>query len=836
MLPERISAILPCEQGMQRMFTSNDVGSAAARAGAEGHRAVPRVLSPWDENRGRMRAASPSDAGSVVMQRSPEGAWPKSAPGSALVRQGGLEGSLQHTHRGMPSTASSAGVWSHQEAMCPPRGSSPERTLACPNTARTNMAAMRDFLLQQPRRCTQSAVGSARYPVEVMQSCRRRPSSLSNKGGQAVDNVNLTPQVHSRQIPEVAGSSPSMLSMPASPQVVAWRESSRPNVQCNLQGAPSPVDSAPMFAAMPSPVPVQRLETREHAVHLPEPVNVSMDQQRQVVTPFCPQPPEWMQMQDATIQALREELQACRMAVQAEALERSNAVAQVERTFKAVIIAETEERKASIGALHADLRVTDARLHELLNALEGEKGAVRGPDFSIDLSHVTKSRPASPQVNNQSMEQVNAALLTPRASADPMAAAAAAEAEAEFEASSDATVLHQVTATDGREVVKVPKVPCNEPSPAHMGAVLLDELAMTVAELHADLLDDLKGTLKTQLKDMQSGLWHALEHEMSERKQFENRTIHSFETLKESLQAPLDEMQEDLAKRARQRAQRAWEQFASSSTTTTSPAEMVAQAALAARSANKAPHMEDAVPMVPLLGGSPKRTSSHSPPQLPLQEPARPTLHQVSMEETVTCVGGDGAAGPRNPIGFKVDPNHPKHPVEPVSPSQAISDGIHQEDPNFQSLARSASDPSGAMMQPTEALNAEAQMAPQTSRTENGDLSKDRSWRERYQEINRRIESGRLNQAEAVELGLRALSVEEAPGVSRPMSSDRSLRNTLISNITGSSLDYSDFSSVANTGQSIGFAPGGQVSGPSRYLLRRSNDGPEVTATAESSP
>jgi len=571
--------------------------------------------------------------------------------------------------------------------------------------------------------------------------------------------------------------------MPASPQDLAFRESLQQNVPCNMTSTLG--HCSPVPEVISGPMPTARANSRDRPVHL-------QDQQRQVVTPFCPLPPEWLQMQDAHLRALREELQACRMAVQAEALERRCAVAQVERTLKALMLVETEERKATTGALHADLRVTDARLHELLNALEkGEKA--KAQPTSTDLSpHQAKSRHVSPRGNHQTQEQVASTLTTP-----------VVVAEAEAEADAEADVHHPVQVT---------------------GAVLVDELAMTVAELHADLLNDLRGTLKTQLRELQQGLWQALDHEMSERKQFENRTIYSFETLKESLQSPLDEMQEDLAKRARERAQKAWEQFASDPAATTSQADMVAQAAQAARTAASAMCMDDTVPVVPLPGGK------HS--QQPAQAPKHETEHEpaqqlVSMEDTHACGGGDGAAGPRHPMGLKaqtVRSTQLKCTAEPPVPCQ--------DDSTVRSLAISASDPSGVPMQSREALNSEAQVAPESSCTDNSDLARGKGWRARYQEINQRIESGCLNQSKAVELALRALSVEEAPGVSRPLDSDDSLPGCLF---TGRLplLPDSDNSTLA---QSSGFVSG-RIQVPNRYLLRRSiHGGPEITATAESLP
>jgi len=307
-----------------------------------------------------------------------------------------------------------------------------------------------------------------------------------------------------------------------------------------------------------------------------------------------------------------------------------------------------------------------------------------------------------------------------------------------------------------------------------------------------------------------------LEHEMSERKQFENRTIHSFETLKESLQSPLDEMQEDLAKRVRERAQKAWEQFASNPTTTTSPVDMIAQAAQAPRMSATATCMDDTAPGAPLLGGK----SLQQPAQAPMQETVhQPTQQLLSMEDIHACSEGDGAAGPCHPMGFKAQTVHSTQLT-----CTAELPVPYQDDSTVGSLARSASDKSGVLMQGREALNSEAQVAPESSCTDNSDLPRDKNWRARYQEINERIESGYLNQAEAVELALRALSAEEAPGVSRPLS-----------NITGRSpvLPDPDNSTLARSG---GFVSG-QVQVPNRYLLRRSiHNGPEVTATAESSP
>jgi hypothetical protein len=211
----------------------------------------------------------------------------------------------------------------------------------------------------------------------------------------------------------------------------------------------------------------------------------------------------------------------------------------------------------------------------------------------------------------------------------------AAEAEAEAEAEAD---------------VHYPVPGSEESEPVKMLAMLFDQLATAIAELHADLLDDLKGTLKTQLKDMRQGLLNGLEHEISARNQFEQRTRHAFVTLNESLQASLDEMEEDLAKRARERPQKAWEQLASNSTTTTSPADMVVQAAQVARTAANATCRYDAVPVAPSVGGR----HSQEPAQAPMQETVQqPQRQLVSMEDTLTCGRGDGAAGPR--------PNHLCH-------------------------------------------------------------------------------------------------------------------------------------------------------------------------------
>jgi hypothetical protein len=331
---------------------------------------------------------------------------------------------------------------------------------------------------------------------------------------------------------------------------------------------------------------------------------------------------------------------------------------------------------------------------------------------------------------------------------------------------------------------------------------------------------------------MQQGLWHALEQEMSVRKQFDNRTAHSFETLKESLQVPLDDMQEDLAKRARERAQKAWEQFASSSMTTTSPADMVAQAAQAARMATNSTYADDTVPVVPLHGGN----RSQQPVQAHMRATVQlPPQHPVSMEDTHICGGGDGAAGPRHPMTLNAQTVHSTQLKGTAGPPVPYQDNSTVHVTRQSSLPRTASDPADVVRESSGALSSEAQVAPQSSCVDGSDLSSDINWRERYQEINRRIESGYLNQAEAVELALRALSAEEAPGVSRVPDSDGSLGNTFFSNIAGHSPMQSG-SDIASLAQPGGLTSG-QVQASNRYLLRHSaHDGSEFTATARSSP
>jgi len=236
-------------------------------------------------------------------------------------------------------------------------------------------------------------------------------------------------------------------------------------------------------------------------------------------------------------------------------------------------------------------------------------------------------------------------------------------------------------------------------------------------------------------------------------------------------------------------------------------------------------------------------TNSQQPAQAHIQESVQQPLQQlVSMEDTHICGGGSGAVEPRHPVGLKaqtVDSTQLEHTAEPPVPCR--------DDFTVHSPAFSASLPSAVLIQSREAVNSEAQLAPQSSHTDNSDTPRGRSWRARYQEINRRIERGYLSQAGAVELALRALSAGEAPGASRPLDSDRSLRpldsdrslrpldsdrslsNTLISHSESSpALSDSDDSTLAQSGDD-------QV--PSRYLLRRNtHDGPELTAIAESSP
>jgi len=605
--------------------------------------------------------------------------------------------------------------------------------------------------------------------------------------------------------------------MRASPQILA-RHLSVPCIMTGTLGHLSPVGAlaGPMPKTPRAVVPASDLQ--EHPVHL-------QDQQRQDVAPSCPQPPEWLQKQDAHFQALHEGLTACRMAMQSEVLERSNAVAQLECTLKALILVERQERNASIGSLHADLRVTDARLHELLNALDEESEKPKWQ--SVSIGHQAKSRHVSPCENHQTQEQV----ASTQGTGGPPITMPVAVAEAEVEADG----YHPVPGSEEIELVKVPKMPGNEPLPAIMEAMRLDKLAMAGVEQHAASLDDLKGTLDTRLRDMQQGLWHALEHEMSERKQLENRTIHSFETLKESLQAPLvlaKQAHEQAHKawdqftsnstRAQEQAQKAWDQFASASTTTTSKAEMVAQAAQAAQKAFNATCMDDAPAIVA------KR--SQQPAQAPIQESVQQPLQQlVSMEETHACGAGDGAAGLWPPVGLKaqtVDSTQLENKAEPPVPCQ--------DDSTIHSSSCSASDPSGVLIQSREALNLNAQVAPQSSRTDNSDLPRDKNCRARCQEITQRIESSYVNQAEAVELALRAMSAEQVPGSPRPLDSDRNPTNTLVSNIGSSPVpSKSDVSTLVQSG---GFVSG-QDEVRSRYLLRHSmHDGPEVIATAESSP
>jgi len=357
--------------------------------------------------------------------------------------------------------------------------------------------------------------------------------------------------------------------------------------------------------------------------------------------------------------------------------------------------------------------------------------------------------------------------------------------------------------------------------------VLVDELAMTVAELHANLLSDLKGTLKMQLRDMQQGLRQALEHEMSERKQFESRTIHSFETLKESLQSPLDETQEDLSNRARERAQEAWEQFANDPMATNAPADMVMQAAQASQTSASATCMDDTAAVVPSRGGNHSQHSAQSPIQ---ETDYQPTQELVSMEDTHACTGGDGAAGPRHPMGMKAQTVHStqlKCTSEPPVP--------RQDDTTVCNFAESAPDPpdlSGVLMQTREALNSEAQVVPESS-VDNGNLPRE-SWRTRYEEIHQRMESGSLNQAEAVDLALRALSAEEAPGPSRRLDSDVSMRNTFFSNCTGRLpvLPNTDNSTLAHSVASSLHRFKCQTA---TSCVAAMNDGPEVTATSDAS-
>lgn len=380
---------------------------------------------------------------------------------------------------------------------------------------------------------------------------------------------------------------------------------------------------------------MKHIDLGDHPVH-------SQDQQHQAVAPVCPQPPQWLKLQDADLQAFREELQACRMAIQAEAQERSNAVALVERTCKAFILVEKEERTASIGALHADLRVTDAKLHELFSAHQKQQKDGTWQSVSIDPSPSHQAKISLPtQEQMASTQEVEGpAITTPVATADM-------EADVEAEIGEN----HQVLGSEEIEFVKVPKMPSSEPSPAAMRSELLDELATIVAQRHGDLLDDLKWTLNAQLRDVHQGLWHTSEHEMPACLQFENCNMHAFEMLKLSL----GEVQ-DLAKRARERAQNAREQLASASMTTPSPAEMAAQAAQATRTAADASCTDDRESAVPLPG------SGHveQPAQAHLQESVRrPPQELVIVEDTHACGGADRAAGPRHPLGAEEAPDAP---------------------------------------------------------------------------------------------------------------------------------------------------------------------------------
>lgn len=290
----------------------------------------------------------------------------------------------------------------------------------------------------------------------------------------------------------------------ASPRSLAWRERLLQNAPCDMTSAQRHCDPPP---AMAGPMPT--------------------DQHPQATRPLL----QRLQTQDAQLQAMREELQACRMAIQAEALERSNAVAQAERVCRAHIVVETKERTESIGAVHADLRVVHAQLHDLLTALEKERKEAKwqsgiSPPHQAKLSHPTQEHTALMQ------RAAGPAIATPIPTAE-----VTTKAEAE-------TGAHRgVPGSEERESVKIPQVPSNEPWPAATRAELLDEL------------NNLKGDLKTQLTDMQQGLGHALDRERSERRQFENRNTQSFETLKESVQVLFAEVQEDLAKRAPERAQ-----------------------------------------------------------------------------------------------------------------------------------------------------------------------------------------------------------------------------------------------------------------------------------------
>jgi len=141
---------------------------------------------------------------------------------------------------------------------------------------------------------------------------------------------------------------------------------------------------------------------------------------------------------------------------------------------------------------------------------------------------------------------------------------------------------------------------------------------------------------------------------MSERMQFENRSISVFETLNGSHQALLDEVQEDLEKPAQEQAQKAQEQVASNSATTPLPADMVAQAAQAVRTIAKASYIDQIVPAVPL----PRSKHSRKPVQAPIQESVQqPPQELVSMEDTLACVGANGAAGPRDHMSAEEAPD-----------------------------------------------------------------------------------------------------------------------------------------------------------------------------------
>merc|ERR1712204_82576 len=203
------------------------------------------------------------------------------------------------------------------------------------------------------------------------------------------------------------------------------------------------------------------------------------------------------------------------------------------------------------------------------------------------------------------------------------------------------------------------------------------------------------------------------------------------------------------------------------------------------------------------------------------------------MEDTRACSGGDGAAGPWHPMGLEaqtVNSTQLRHTAEPPVTYQgdcSVRSSAYGEFDLSADFIRSR-EPSCVLSQGRETLNPEIQVAPQSAGVDNSCLPIDETWRARYKEINRLIESGHLNQAEAVELALRTLSAEGVPGDSRPLDSAERLGNLFVSN-TGSSPVCSN-SDASTLPPSSGFISG-KVQMPSRYLLRRSNhDGPEVTA------